>query len=214
MSTASTVAETFYSRLLWHSRNSCAKLSPTTSAPTRSPDVRVYHPWIEVALCGPSGRGGLSLGGQAMGSLRQRRVLSSVTVKRRKSWLLAASALASLSLGISEPALARSHTARQPCCRGQRYLHGSLSTIPPPSTTAAHANHPTDVTLNSGRQCHPPHPGNRRNAKQLRQRPGSPVLLSANGVTINVTNPAAGEHRGLYVETQVEQRHDYGVGPN
>ena len=28
------------------------------------------------------------------------------------------------------------------------------------------------------------------------------VLLSANGATINVTNPAAGEHRGLYVETQ------------
>ena len=29
-----------------------------------------------------------------------------------------------------------------------------------------------------------------------------PVSLLANGVTINVTNPAAGEHRGLYVETQ------------
>jgi hypothetical protein len=40
-----------------------------------------------------------------MGSLRQRRVLSSVTVKRRKSWLLAASALAPLSLGVSEPVL-------------------------------------------------------------------------------------------------------------
>jgi hypothetical protein len=33
--------------------------------------------------------------------------LSSVTLKRRKSWLLAASALASSSLGISEPALAQ-----------------------------------------------------------------------------------------------------------
>ena len=41
-----------------------------------------------------------------MGSLRQRRVLSSITLKRRKSWLLAASALASSSLGISGPALA------------------------------------------------------------------------------------------------------------
>jgi outer membrane autotransporter protein len=41
-----------------------------------------------------------------MGNLRQRRVLSSVTAKRRKSWLLAASALASSSLGVSEPALA------------------------------------------------------------------------------------------------------------
>jgi hypothetical protein len=41
-----------------------------------------------------------------MGNLRQRRVLSTVTLKRRKSWLLAASALASSSLGISGPALA------------------------------------------------------------------------------------------------------------
>ena len=36
----------------------------------------------------------------------QHRLLSSVTVKRRKSWLLAASALASSLLGISGPALA------------------------------------------------------------------------------------------------------------
>lgn len=42
-----------------------------------------------------------------MGRLRQGRVLSSITVKRRKSWLLAASALASSSLGISGPALAQ-----------------------------------------------------------------------------------------------------------
>src|SRR5258708_35950711 len=35
------------------------------------------------------------------------RLLSNVTVKRRKSWLLAASALASCSLGISGPALAQ-----------------------------------------------------------------------------------------------------------
>ena len=35
------------------------------------------------------------------------RLLSSVTLKRRKSWLLAASALASSSLGVSEPALAQ-----------------------------------------------------------------------------------------------------------
>ena len=35
------------------------------------------------------------------------RLLSSVIVKRRKSWILAASALASSSLGISGPALAQ-----------------------------------------------------------------------------------------------------------
>ena len=31
---------------------------------------------------------------------------------------------------------------------------------------------------------------------------GGPVLLSANGATINVTIPPAGGNRGLYVETQ------------
>ena len=42
-----------------------------------------------------------------MGNQRKLGVLTSVTAKRRKSWLLAASALASSSLGISEPALAQ-----------------------------------------------------------------------------------------------------------
>jgi hypothetical protein len=40
---------------------------------------------------------GLALGGQAMGGLRQRRVLSSVTLKRRKSWLLALDAFGSVT---------------------------------------------------------------------------------------------------------------------
>ena len=42
-----------------------------------------------------------------MGSLRQLRVLPSVGAKRRKFWLMAASALAPLSMGVSEPALAQ-----------------------------------------------------------------------------------------------------------
>ena len=42
-----------------------------------------------------------------MGSNRLRGGLTSVIAKRRKSWLLAASALASSSLGISGPALAQ-----------------------------------------------------------------------------------------------------------
>jgi hypothetical protein len=39
---------------------------------------------------------------------------ASVTLKHRKSWLLAASALVPLSLGISEPALAQTCTPAQP----------------------------------------------------------------------------------------------------
>ena len=49
-----------------------------------------------------------SHGGQAKGISMP----SNVTMKRRKSWLLAASALASSSLGISEPALARTNAGR------------------------------------------------------------------------------------------------------
>jgi hypothetical protein len=48
-----------------------------------------------------------SLWGQAMGGFRHRRVLSGIGAKRRKSWLMAASALAPLTLGVSEPALAQ-----------------------------------------------------------------------------------------------------------
>ena len=46
------------------------------------------------------------LDGSGRFHLFRRRLLSGVTMKRRKSWLLAASALASSSLGISGPVLA------------------------------------------------------------------------------------------------------------
>src|SRR5262245_44816385 len=42
-----------------------------------------------------------------MANVRQLRVLSNVCAKRRKFWLMAASALAPLSMGVSEPALAQ-----------------------------------------------------------------------------------------------------------
>ena len=104
---------------------------------------------------------GLALGGQAMGSLRQRRVLSSVTVKRRKFWLLAASALASSSLGVSEPALAQTCTPAQP--------------NPDPTTGIATCT----GTFNSSIVYGPPPPGP---ATQLH------VILDPAGV--NVTLPA------------------------
>ena len=91
-----------------------------------------------------------------MGNLRQRRVLTSVGAKRRKSWLLAASALAplSLSLGVSESALARcsgvtTSRARTAC----RFLSsGLLATIAllAASTVSAHAQSNWTGTISNG----------------------------------------------------------------
>ena len=143
-----------------------------------------------------------------MGSLRQRRVLSisisSVTVKRRKSWLLAASALVSSSLGVSEPALAQTCTPAQPnpdpatgiaTCTGN--FSSSIVYGPPPPGPATQLRvilDPVNVTLAS--------PGI---GVALNNFGNSvPVFLEANGATINVTQVPApsGGNRGLYVETQ------------
>ena len=127
-------------------------------------------------------------------------MLSTSTVKRRKSWLLAASALVSSSLGVSEPTLAQTCTPAQPnpdpttgiaTCTGT--FNSSIIYGPGLATQLHVILDPTvNVTL--------PVPGI---AVALNNFGNSvPVLLEANGATINVLNPAAGDHRGLYVETQ------------
>ena len=144
-----------------------------------------------------------------MGSLRQRRALSSITLKRRKSWLLAASALAPLSLGISGPALADNEcgplVGGSVICTsttgiGNPYPNGIVYGLPPPPP----ANPFLNVTLNSDVNVTlSPNPGIGVALNNFNSA-GSPVLLSSNGATINVTNPAAaaaGGNRGLYVET-------------
>ena len=129
------------------------------------------------------------------------RLLSSVTVKRRKSWLLAASALASSSLGISEPALARTNAGRL-LPSGSVTCTSAGNPYPPASPTASpRPATPLNVTLNPDVNVTLPGPGIAVALNNFGG--GGPVLLSGNGATINVTNPAAGEHRGLYVETQV-----------
>ena len=143
--------------------NSCCSVHATavsnavspTLVPTRSPAIRVA-PWIEVALCGLSGRGGLSLGGKPWGVVRQRRVLSSVTVKRRKSWLLAASALASSSLGISGPALAQMravHVGGSVTCSPSRQPLSPPASASIPTTPPVHSHRPH---ASAGCQCHHP----------------------------------------------------------
>ena len=88
------------------------------------------------------------------------RLLSSVTVKRRKSWLLAASALASSSLGISGPALARTN-ARPLDASGNVTCTctGNLTTTASPTARPRPAGHPLNVTLDSGVNVTLPGPG-------------------------------------------------------
>jgi hypothetical protein len=204
-SAASTVAETFYSRLLWRSRNSCSKLSAPyfgTAALSRYACIHTNGlRWPFAALLAVAG---LALGGQAMGSLRQRRVLSSVTVKRRKSWLLAASALASSSLGISGPALAANECGplagdgSVTCFSNLNPYPTGITYGPPPPGPATQLH----VTLNSDVNVALTAPGI---GVALNNFGNSvPVLLEANGATINVTQVPApsGGNRGLYIETQ------------
>jgi hypothetical protein len=145
------------------------------------------------------GHGGRAEWGQVMGSFRQRRVPSSVGAKRRKLWLMAASALAPLSLGVSEPALAANECgALDPSgrviCQPANYPSGINYGQPTPNT-------PLNVTLLPGVNVILPGPGI---AVTLTNFLGGPAALSANGVTINVTQvPASsGGNRGLSVETQ------------
>ena len=142
-----------------------------------------------------------------MGSLRQRRVLSSITLKRRKSWLLAASALVSSSLGVSEPALAQVcvPAPSTPDASGNATCTGAFNTSIDYSAIANQTLHvtlapPVSVTLAA--------PGIAVDLNNF-NNPGSPVLLSANGATINVRRGQGAFHRD-----RVGQRHDYGVGPN
>jgi hypothetical protein len=137
-----------------------------------------------------------------MGRVRQRHVLSTVTLKRRKSWLLAASALASSSLGISGPALAANECGALDAS-GSVTCTSAGNNYPSGITYGATAGLPLNVTLNS-------------NVNVVLTGPGIGVALdnfgsigavdlSANGATINVTQvpTSSGGNRGLYVETAV-----------
>jgi hypothetical protein len=139
-----------------------------------------------------------------MGNFAQRRVLSSVTVKRRRSWLLAASALVSSSLGVSESALAQTCTPAQPnpdpttgiaTCTGT--FNSSIIYGPPPPGPASQLHVILDPGVNVTL------PGSGIGVALNNFGNSVPVLLSAGGATINVTNvpPSSGGNRGLYVET-------------
>ena len=122
------------------------------------------------------------------------RLLLSVTVKRRKSLLLAASALVSASLGVSEPALAQVCVPppSTPDATGNATCTGAFNT---PIEYSAIANQTLHVTLAPPASVTLAAPGIAVNLNNF-NNPGSPVLLSANGATINV----AGD-RGLSIKS-------------
>jgi len=138
-------------------------------------------------------------GGQAV--QRKLGVLTSVTAKRRKSWLLAASALASSSLGVSEPALAAC-SAIDPITGDATCTAGFYTA--PIAYSQTTPNTPLNVTLDPtppGVNVTLPGPGH---AVSLGNFFGGAATLSANNATINVNSPAAAaaaSNMGLLVET-------------
>ena len=177
-------------RKWWHSDN---RLLKSTSRwllhPRRLTELYI----ICDSLAGESG-------GEPWRSLQQRRVLSSVSFKRRKSWLLAASALASSSLGISGPALAANECGALDAS-GSVTCTSTNNPYPNGITYGATAGLPLNVTLNSNVNVVLTGPGIGVALNNFNSA-GSPVLLSANGATINATQTLADQgNRGLYVET-------------
>jgi hypothetical protein len=129
-------------------------------------------------------------------------VPSSISVKRRKSWLLAASALASSSVGISGPALAADECGSlnggsSVTCTSAGNFYPSGITYGQPLPL------PLNVTLNSDVHVILSGPGIGVALNNFGG--GGPVLLSGNGATIDVTQvpTSSGGNRGLYVETAV-----------
>ena len=118
-----------------------------------------------------------------MGSVRQRCVLSSITLKRRKSWLLAASALASSSLGVSEPALAQACgplAVNVTCTSAGNNYPGGISYLQTTPATDLHVNLNSDVNVTfSGAQLGAVIVDNR----------GGQAILTANGAAITANVP-------------------------
>ena len=130
--------------------------------------------------------------------LRQGVMLASVGVRRRKSWLLAASCLAPLSLGISEPALAQ--------CSGPPGSTTCTLSGNPYSTgiNVGNTGTPTNVTLEPGVQVNVT-PGNNVNQAVAVSTGGGagtglPATLTANNAAVTITsNPGAGPTSALFL---------------
>jgi hypothetical protein len=128
-----------------------------------------------------------------------KRLLSNVTVRRRNSWLLAASALASSSLGISGPALA--------ACTPPDPVSGAIDCS---GSFATNINNNANITLQAGVTVTSPG-GNAVNSANTAQPPPAPppgidITVAANGTTLlpivinNTANFAGGNNTGLRIQ--------------
>jgi outer membrane autotransporter protein len=112
-----------------------------------------------------------------MGNFGQRRAPFSVCAKRRKFWLMAASALAPLSLGVSEPALA--------VCSGVFTVNCTADTYTSPINVSAGPAQPISITLEPGVIVDLPAGGNAINAANT-----GGVSLESADISIATTGPA------------------------
>ena len=194
------LAETFYNQfLLWRSRNRWLNSrAPTTKASVSRRKLVYPTRGIKVALCGLLRPRRASLRGQVMASLGPPRAAFNAYAKRRKFVLMAATALAPLSLALSEPALAQTCTpvanpgnltAAQPStsCTGTfntNINYGGPTTPQPPLLTLE--LQPGVSVINPGGNA-----VNLANTTGAINTIGTDATLTANNATItNITNSA------------------------
>src|SRR5262245_16780481 len=141
--------------------------------------------------------------GQAMGNLGQRRALSRVTAKRRKFWLMAATALAPLSLGLSEPALA--------ACSGVFTVNCTADTYTSPINVSAGPAQPISITLEPGVVVNLPAGGNAVNGANSGGSTADSATISIATIPlgglapdlkiINTANPFGTDNTGLRIQS-------------
>jgi len=139
---------------------------------------------------------------------RQLVVLSSVAAKRRKYWLLAASALAPLSLGVSEPTLAQCTGTPDNtiCTPGGNFYSSGINVGGGPGDTLSVTLQPgVNVQLNPGANL-----GNAVNAANTTNSttpPSAPITINANGIAANgititnTGNPSGSNQSALRIQS-------------
>jgi hypothetical protein len=134
--------------------------------------------------------------------LLRHRLLSSVTAKRRKFWLMTASALVPLSLGMSDPALAADECGPSPAtCTPALNPYATGINYTGSETT------PLSVTLQSAVNVTIPASSPGVNAVNLANTGGvtagaATLMITADGVTINNANNPGGQNQtGLRIQS-------------
>jgi hypothetical protein len=140
-----------------------------------------------------------------MGNLWQRRVPSSVGAKRRKYWLMAASALVPLSLGVSEPALAQCSTvgSTTTCTPGGNpYSTGiNVDGTATPSLPLSLLLQPPGVLVDIPAGAGGVNAVNAANSTGVTPLSGD-ITITADGVTINnAANPSSNNNTGLRIQS-------------